>query len=71
MSVDASEVAEVKQRLLRMTNRTKPGTEDPNKPTLRRRAPDTTIDPSGDSPEDEDEGPPVLKRRDGSTLTDD
>lgn len=68
-ALSTSEFQEVKKRLERMTNRTTRDDEDPNRPTLRRRAPDSTIEPTGDDPEveeTEEDGPPVLKRRNGS-----
>ncbi len=68
-ALSSSEFEEVKQRLLRMTNSSRRDDEDPNRPTLRRRPPDATIEPSDtDAPagEEQDDDRPVLKRRDGS-----
>jgi beta-barrel assembly-enhancing protease len=59
-----SEFLQVQSRLAAMTNRTKTGQEDSNKPTLRRAPSDGTIstDSEGASTEEEDDRP-TLKRR--------
>lgn len=69
-ALSTSEFQEVKARLQRMTNTTRRDDEDPNRPTLRRRAPDSTIEPTGDESEEDEDAPPVLKRRDGKDLSD-
>jgi predicted Zn-dependent protease len=58
--INTNEFQNVKERLVRMTNRSKRDDEDPNRPTLRRSSPNDTIDRDGGEPEQE--GPPTLKR---------
>lgn len=58
--ITTNEFQNVRERLARLTNRTKRDDEDPSRPTLRRSSPSGTIDP--DSGEPVDDGPPVLKR---------
>lgn len=62
--VTTNEFQDVRQRLIKMTNRTKRDDEDPNRPTLRR-SPSDKIDPAesgGDQGSEEDDRP-TLKRR--------
>lgn len=65
--INTNEFQNVKERLIRMTNRSKRDDEDPSKPTLRRSSPNGTIDP--DSGEPAEEGPPTLKRAPDSNTT--
>jgi predicted Zn-dependent protease len=68
---NTSEFAEAKTRLEKLMSTSRKESEDPNRPTLRRKPSEGTIDPgesgkpSGD--EDEDERP-TLKRRPSSEL---
>lgn len=64
-AVNTSEFEEIKARLERVQARRYTADEEPNRPTLRRKAPNGTIEPGDEQPgeEDDDEGPPVLKRR--------
>ena len=65
--ISTNEFGEVRERLIQLTSRAKRDDEgDPNKPTLRRKPSDGTIDPEDSGPnrdeEDEDERP-TLKRK--------
>jgi len=62
-ALNTSEFEQVQERLARMKHRSKP-LEDPDRPTLRRRAPSDTIDPieTDSGREEEEDGRPTLKR---------
>ena len=61
--ITTNEFQEVRERLIRMTNRSKRDAEDPNKPTLRRTSPTGEIDPSADDGDEDEDERPTLKRR--------
>ena len=63
--INTNEFQNVKERLVKMTNRSVRDDEDPSRPTLRRSTPTDTID--GEAPADE--GPPELKRAPDSNTT--
>lgn len=62
-AISTSEFQEVKERLAMVRHRRVDPSEDPDRPTLRRKPSDGTIDPEGEPGEEEKDGPPVLKRR--------
>ena len=62
--VDTSEFEDIKVRLAELQNRHKIDQAHPNLPTLRRHA---TSNPSDSGTSASDDGPPTLKRRDGTT----
>lgn len=68
-AVSTSEFEQVKDRWAKMRNRRIEPAEDPDRPTLRRKPSEGTIDPEGGAPDEEDNDRPVLKRRDPDTLT--
>ena len=68
-ALNTSEFEQVKERLAALTNRRREAPEDPNRPTLRRKPSDGTVEPEGTPPDDEDNDRPVLKRREPATLT--
>ena len=59
--INTNEFQNVRERLMKMTTRSKRDDVDPSKPTLRRSDPGGTIDP-GEGGESDDGGPPELKR---------
>ena len=72
-AMTSSEFVNVREKVLALGNRTRRESKDPNRPTLKRRAPSGTIDPSEDDSErkeNDDDDRPVLKRRPSSALTD-
>jgi predicted Zn-dependent protease len=68
-AVNTSEFEQVKIRLATLTSRRRESSEDPNRPTLRRKPSDGTVEPGGEPSGDEDNDRPVLKRREPTTLT--
>jgi predicted Zn-dependent protease len=72
-AINTSEFERVKERLAALGSRRRDPSEDPNRPTLRRKPSDGTVEPEGTSPDekgkDKDDDRPVLKRRDPTTLT--
>jgi predicted Zn-dependent protease len=68
-AVNTSEFEQVKDRLASLTSRRREAPEDPNRPTLRRKPSDGTVEPGGEPSGDEDNDRPVLKRREPATLT--
>ncbi len=73
-AMTSSEFVEVRDKVLALGNRTRRESRDPNRPTLKRRAPSGTIDPSEDNPErdesDEDDRPVLKRRPSSSAITD-
>ncbi len=60
-TVNTSEFQDVRERLIRLTQRSKVAETDPDRPTLRRAPSSDTIDPAaGDEPEEDER--PTLKR---------
>jgi predicted Zn-dependent protease len=70
-ALNTSEFDQVKERLASLTSRRREAPEDPDRPTLRRKPSDGTIDPEGTPSEDKDNDRPVLKRRESETVTQD
>ena len=68
-AVSTSEFEQVKERLAALTNRRREAPEDPDRPTLRRKPSDGTVEPGGEPADGEDNDRPVLKRREPGTLT--
>lgn len=64
-AVSSSEFDEVKERIAKLQARRKPAEQDPNRPTLRRKASDEPILPSDieDDPASDQDERPELKRR--------
>ena len=73
-AITSSEFVEVREKVLALGNRTRRESKDPNRPTLKRRAPSGTIDPSEDDSQPneggDDDDRPVLKRHPSSAITD-
>ncbi len=68
---NTSEFADTKGRLEKLMNTSRKESEDPNRPTLRRKPSEGTIDPGESGKPSEGEGDsdrPTLKRRTGSEL---
>lgn len=68
-AINTSEFEQVKERLGALTSRRREAPEDPNRPTLRRKPSDGTVEPGSAPSDDEDNDRPVLKRREPATLT--
>jgi len=64
-ALSSSEFDEIKQRLARMTNRSREEQADPDRPTLRRSPPSATIEPGTTEEGASEDDRPVLRRRDG------
>lgn len=62
-AVTSSEFEDVKARLAKLRQRRKPISDDPNRPTLRRRASDEPILPGDVDQDDDEDERPKLKRR--------
>ena len=69
-AMTSSEFVQVRDKVLALGNRASRESKDPNRPTLKRRAPGGTIDPSEDDPQRDENDRPVLKRRPSSAITD-
>ena len=67
-ALSSSEFDEIKQRLARMTNRTREEQADPDRPTLRRSPPSTTIEPGAGEDAGSEDDRPVLRRREGDST---
>jgi len=65
-ALSSSEFDQIKQRLARMSNRTREEQGDPDRPTLRRSPPSATVEPGAEDGESGDDRP-VLRRREAET----
>jgi predicted Zn-dependent protease len=68
-AINTSEFEQVKQRLAALTSHRRETPEDPNRPTLRRKPSEGTVEPGGQPGGDEDNDRPVLKRREPAEGT--